>query len=115
MFEEVAPDVPFAEGDLDDLQQLLLKNPEAGDLVPGAGGVRKVRVPIPARGKGTKGGARVIYYYVSGRETVYLLYVFAKGDWTDISADGKKQFKALTAQLDQETDGSETTTRWGAK
>lgn len=115
LFEEVALDVPFTDEDLAELQKLLLKNPEAGDLVPGAGGVRKVRVPVPARGKGTRGGARVIYYYVSGRATVYLLYVFSKGDWTDISADGKKLFKELTAKLDKETDGSKTTTRRSTK
>jgi hypothetical protein len=113
LFEKVAPDVPFTDEDLDALQKILLKNPEAGDLVQGAGGVRKVRVPVPARGKGTSGGARVIYYYVSRRATVYLLYVFSKGDWTDISADGKKVFKELTAKLDTETDGSATTSHRG--
>ena len=44
------------------LQQLLMTRPEAGDLMPGTGGLRKLRFPDARRGKGKRGGPRVIYY-----------------------------------------------------
>jgi len=44
------------------LQNLLMKNPEAGDLMPDTGGLRKLRFADARRGKGKRGGLRVIYY-----------------------------------------------------
>jgi hypothetical protein len=52
-------------------------NPQAGDVIPGAGGLRKVRVPLAGRGK--RGGARVISCFV-GRHGVYLLFAYAKNE-----------------------------------
>jgi hypothetical protein len=46
-----------------ELQQSLMSNPEAGRVIQGTGGLRKVRVPDPRRGKGKRGGLRVIYYW----------------------------------------------------
>jgi hypothetical protein len=51
-------------------------NPEVGEVIPGAGGVRKIRWAIPGAGK--RGGARVIYYYHDERLPVFLLTVYAK-------------------------------------
>ncbi len=48
------------------LQMELIRNPEAGDLMPGTGGFRKMRWADPERGKGRRGGLRVIYYYFNG-------------------------------------------------
>jgi hypothetical protein len=45
-----------------ELQRVLLANPEAGDLIKDTGGLRKLRRPDPRRGKGTRGGLRVIYF-----------------------------------------------------
>lgn len=55
----------------------LAANPLAGDVIPGTGGLRKVRVPLAGRGK--RGGARLITCFVSGCG-VYLLLAYAKGD-----------------------------------
>ena len=49
----------LSEDDLAALQTMLMLRPDAGDVIRGSGGVRKVRVP--AKGKGTRGGGRVIY------------------------------------------------------
>lgn len=46
------------------LQAFLAADPEAGDVIPGTGGFRKLRWADPARGKGKRGGLRVIYYYL---------------------------------------------------
>jgi len=47
------------------LQRLLLNSPEAGDVMPGTGGFRKLRWEDPRRGKGKRGGLRIIYYYLT--------------------------------------------------
>lgn len=102
-FDDSWNEVPLSDGDLKKLQDALSQNPEAGDIVRGTGGVRKYR--IPARGKGTRGGARVIYYYVVRRSTIYLLLAYGKGEADDLSADGRKHMRTLTQALDDETDG----------
>lgn len=99
-FDDSWAGVPLADADLKALQEILCADPEAGDTVPGAGGVRKIRVP--ARGKGTRGGARVIYYYVVGRATIYLLLAYGKGEADDLSAAGKKYMKQLVRMLEAE-------------
>lgn len=55
----------FSDDDMRELQVTLLENPAAGNLIPGGRGLRKLRVPLPGRGK--RGGARVIYYTGSAR------------------------------------------------
>lgn len=86
----------FTDDDLADLQRALLENPLAGDLIKESGGLRKLRVPLPGRGK--SGGARVIYYYWVSEHQCYLLYAYAKNEAENLS---KKQLKTL-ADLMQE-------------
>jgi hypothetical protein len=57
---------------------MIAANPECGDLVPGGGGIRKVRFAIG--GKGKSSGVRIIYYYHNERVPTFLLAVFAKND-----------------------------------
>ena len=59
-----------------DLEIALLARPEAGKVIPGGGGLRKLRRPLAGRGK--SGGARVIYYYMSADGLIYLVYAYAK-------------------------------------
>jgi hypothetical protein len=66
----------------------------------GCGGVRKVRMALP--GKGKSGGARVCYLYLKQNEVIYLLYVFTKGDAENLSAEGKKAMRNLTQQIKNE-------------
>jgi hypothetical protein len=71
------------------LQVYLVINPEAGDVIPGGGGLRKFR--WREEGKGKRGGLRVIYYRIdSGR--LYLLYVYRKSDQKDLT---KAQIREL--------------------
>jgi hypothetical protein len=76
----------------------LYTDPERGDRIPGTGGVRKVRVPLAGRGK--RGGARVIYYYVVASRFVFLLTAYAKGDADDVSEAGRRYLRALAKELD---------------
>lgn len=61
-FEKTAADL-FSEAEIFELEMHLAVQPEAGDLIPGGRGLRKLR--RPAKGHGKRGGARVIYYHVS--------------------------------------------------
>lgn len=58
------------------LETELLRNPEAGRIIVGTGGVRKVRFPLPGGGK--SGGARVLYVYAAHDERIYFLLAYTK-------------------------------------
>ena len=75
----------FSDEDLAELQNTLLENPDAGDVIPGGAGLRKLRVPLPGRGK--RGGARVIYYHWVSKEQCYLVYAYAKNVTANLSLE----------------------------
>lgn len=64
------------------LQSFLLQYPKAGKLVPGSGGVRKLRWGVAGRGK--RGGVRVIYYFRRHHDEIWLLTVYAKTETENI-------------------------------
>lgn len=72
------------------LQAFLIKRPEAGDLIPGGRGLRKLR--WSSGGKGKRGGMRVIYYLYLGECRIYMIYPYRKSDQGDLTAE---QLKAL--------------------
>jgi hypothetical protein len=71
----------------------LLKNPEAGDLVEGTGGLRKVRFSDQRRGKGKRSGLRVIYYWWSGFDQFLLFTVYSENEQDDLTPAQKKLFR----------------------
>ncbi len=77
------------------LQRFLLKNPEAGAVIEGTGGLRKVRHADPKRGKGKRGGLRVIYYWWDGGEQFWLFTLYNKDEMDNLSPAEKKTIKAL--------------------
>ena len=87
----------FSDDDLHELQVTLLANPAAGDLIPGGRGLRKLRVPLPGRGK--RGGARVIYFHWSSHDQCYLVYAYAKNVAADLTKD---QLRRLADVIDVE-------------
>ena len=78
------------------LQARLLANPDAGDLIPRSGGLRKIRVGIAGRGK--RGGARVIYYWVTAKSQIYMLVAYAKNVQDDLTDDQLRVMRALVKQ-----------------
>src|ERR1700726_4764074 len=76
---------------------LIARNPEAGDLIPASGGVRKVR--WGRQGSGKRGGVRVIYFYHDPGMPLYLLMVYAKARRDDLSPDGRRTVQGLVARL----------------
>ncbi len=67
------------------LQQYLAIHPEAGTVIRGSGGLRKVR--WAARGRGKRGGVRVIYYWWVAQDRVSLLYLYPKNEQDDLTPD----------------------------
>jgi len=84
---------------LESIQSKILENPEAGDVMPGCGGVRKLRVADPARRKGTRGGLRILFLDLPHRNITYLLYLYGKDEAEDISPEGKKRIRELSTIL----------------
>lgn len=80
------------------LQAVLVDNPAAGDLIPGGGGIRKVR--MARSGSGKRGGARVIYYWRQDRATIFMLTAYAKSARTDLSAAEVGILRDLVKALD---------------
>ena len=77
------------------LQQLLMLNPEAGVVIPGTGGLRKLRFGDERRGKGKRSGLRVIYYWWDVGSQFWLFTVFDKDEMSDLTATERKTLKEM--------------------
>lgn len=86
--------------DLVQLEEILLENPQKGDVIEGTGGARKLRIQIGNHGK--SGGGRVIYLDVLEREHLYLLFAYPKNVQSDLTADQKKAIRHLVEQIKKE-------------
>jgi hypothetical protein len=81
----------------DAIVDLIAIEPTCGDLIPGTGGLRKVRVG--RGGSGKRGGARVIYFYYNPDFPVLLVAIYAKNEKADLTARDKKKFVALVKEI----------------
>lgn len=77
------------------LQYTMMNHPDAGDVIEGTGGLRKLRHGDPRRGKGKRGGLRVIYYWWDGGSQFWLFTLFDKDEANDLSARDKKALKSM--------------------
>jgi hypothetical protein len=89
----------LSDDDYRKFQVLLANNPGMGDLMPGTGGFRKVRWADARRGKGRRGGLRLIYYYFAADQQIWLMTLYDKNEASDLTAGQKK---ALKASIDSE-------------
>lgn len=87
----------FEEDERSALVGFLGEFPEAGAIVPGAGGIRKLRWALPGMGK--RGGARVIYYFHNERMPLILLTVYAKSAQANLSVAERNRMKLLVPKL----------------
>ena len=82
------------DDDYREMQSQLATNPELGDLMPGTGGFRKLRWADARRGKGRRGGLRVIYYHFKSDSQIWLVTLYDKNEASDLTAREKKALKA---------------------
>ena len=78
----------------DAVVSMISEGPTIGDVIPGTGGLRKVRVPLQGRGK--RGGGRVIYCYYNSGYPAILMWAFAKNEASDLTSAQKKSLVAVS-------------------
>lgn len=80
-----------------ELQTRLAARPDQGALIPGCGGLRKLR--FCGKGRGTRGGVRIIYYWLSRQYTIYMLAIYAKNEQIDLTEKQKHILRDLVKDL----------------
>ena len=75
------------------LQNALVLKPDTGKIIPGSGGLRKIRWSGSGRGK--RGGSRIIYYWVKQDEIILMLFIFNKNEDEDLTKDQLKLLKSI--------------------
>ena len=103
VFVELTPFVAFrkeywTDEDLRKMQNVLLVAPDAGDLIRGGAGLRKLR--WSAQGRGKRGGARVIYYWHVPGDRIYLIYGYVKSRSEDLTAHQLKVLREFMKDID---------------
>jgi hypothetical protein len=88
------------DDDYADLQATLVERPDAGDLIRGGHGLRKLRWKIEGGGK--RGGVRVIYYWFTPDDQLWMLYAYAKAEREDLT---RQQLKRLAEIVKRWNDG----------
>src|SRR5256714_111750 len=78
------------------LQHALFQDPALGDIIPGSGGIRKLR--WAAKGRGKSGGARIIYYWVVAAETILMLDAYPKNVKADLTRDEIKKLRRVVEE-----------------
>jgi len=85
----------LTEKELIELENLLINSPDAGDLIPGSRGLRKIRVG--SGGKGKRGGSRVTYYWYVEPEKIQFCRIYEKSSQADLS---KAELQRIFTELD---------------
>lgn len=99
-FVELPPFMRHRKSYLDDtvylqLQIEMMKNPEAGDVIAGTGGLRKLRFADRKRTKGKRGGLRVIYYWWVAADQFWLFTLYNKDELADLTASERQALGAM--------------------
>jgi hypothetical protein len=100
------------DDELVEVQLTLIANPDAGDLIPDAGGLRKVRWSDKRRSKGKRGGLRIIYYAFLSENEIWLMTLYSKDEMDDLT---KVQRRALSMVIQTEKAARARERRKGTK
>lgn len=100
VFSKKWRELGLTDEDLRQLQNILLKNSKAGEVIQGTEGLRKIRIPMGNRGK--RSGARVIYVDIELKERIYFINVYCKSEKDDLTEEEKKAFNAVIKFLREE-------------
>jgi hypothetical protein len=87
----------WSEAEREAFVDFIARNPEAGDIIPDTGGVRKIR--WRRAGSGKRGGTRVIYFFLHRGKPIYLLMVYTKARQENLSSDEKRELRKLSELL----------------
>ncbi len=90
----------MSDDDYKELQESLVNRPDMGAVIPGSGGLRKMRWRLEGRGK--SGGVRVIYYWLTEDEQVLMLYVYPKSEQDNLTAEQTKVLKVIVERWSDE-------------
>lgn len=88
-----------ASSDIEAMETRLRESPDSGDIIPGSGGLRKVRFGYGRKGK--SGGGRTIYYVVRNAR-LYLMLAYAKADQEDVPPDVLRQLRRMSQEVGDE-------------
>lgn len=89
----------LSEAERVELRAHLVENPDAHDVIPGLGGLRKARWGQKSRGQGKRGGVRVIYFYALSAGIVALVDIYSKAEKKDLNEVDKKWLKRELAEI----------------
>jgi hypothetical protein len=78
----------MSEAEREEVVTMIARDPEAGDVIAGTGGFRKIRSAL--RGGGKSGGSRIIYYFCDETMPVFLMQIYAKNDKANLTAAPEK-------------------------
>ena len=87
----------MSDEDYAEMQLALAKRPDAGKIIPGSGGIRKMRWAGSGRGK--RGGLRVVYYWQVADDQIWMLLAYAKNERDDLTAGQIKELKQLVREF----------------
>lgn len=90
-----------SEEELEAVQRELLIDPDKGKVMPGCGGLRKMRMADPTRHKGKRSGVRIVYLHIPEVDEIYFITAYDKDRKDDLSPEDKKLFRQLVAILKQ--------------
>ena len=89
----------LTDEDLQALESMLIQNPDSGQVIPGTGGLRKLRFAPPSWHTGKRGASRVIYAFIVPGSAIYLFTLYGKNQQSDLTADEKKVFRTVLERL----------------
>lgn len=100
LFERTAGHL-LTDSMMEDVENRLEANPDAGVVIKGAGGVRKLRVALPGRGR--SGSLRLTYLYVEVKGRIYFLFVYPKNAQENLTPEQMKMLATRVERLKGET------------
>ncbi len=99
-FDRQWKELGLDDEDLRELENQILQKPDSAPVIQGTGGIRKIRIGLKGRGK--RGGGRVLYIDLMIHSVIFLLAVYAKNEKEDLSPDERRQLKSLVETLKKE-------------
>jgi hypothetical protein len=99
-FDRKWKELGLDDEDLRNLENEILQNPDKHPVIQGTGGIRKIRISLPGRGK--RSGGRALYIDFVVHKTIFFLAVYAKNQKEDLSPEEKKTLKSLVELLKEQ-------------